>query len=466
MTDPICLNNQAPIGISSDCQYNLKTSSVRGRSYRGSIATSNKSTFAPQDTAILYIPCGRVGTFLDTNQTYLRFTVENTDSSDNFFVDNIASSFIERIDIFHGSNQIESIQGYNVLMSFLKDFQLNASESYGLSNVYGTSYEASPIDNRKGLLVAKGQKATFCIPLLCCMGILSDKMIPIGQCYSDIRIEITWASNKEAVCWEVAGPYDGAFKIDDCQLELQIVELSDEGMAMVESNTPFSQPVFMHSNSWRHYSSTLPATNVGMYSTLVPARFASLRGLVLCPRRALEMADFAAYSTSSRVNPCIQDYCFRIGSSIIPQRHVQLWNASNTGGCGEAFCEIQKFFHGFNHPEMSSSLAYSQYNVTDLATAIATIGGIAEAGLPVLSSSSLAATSYKNAFAIAQELELFANREGILSGLSTLSSQTFFEATIGFGTTNQGPQCAYTLDFFANFDQILVLQNGLLSVRF
>ena len=70
--------------------------------------------------------------------------------------------------------------------------------------------------------------------------------------------------------------------------------------------------------------------------------------------------------------------------------------------------------------------------------------------------------SYNNGFAIATELELFAGRSDILvSGLNTLSSQIFFE-----GAINTAPADTYTLDFYANYDHILVLENGILTARF
>ena len=70
----------------------------------------------------------------------------------------------------------------------------------------------------------------------------------------------------------------------------------------------------------------------------------------------------------------------------------------------------------------------------------------------------------KNAFAIAIELELWNQRSDVmLSGMNTLSQQVFFECNIA----NMGA-ASYTLDFYANYDHILVLdpQTGLLSVKY
>ena len=112
-------------------------------------------------------------------------------------------------------------------------------------------------------------------PLTCgSSGIQRSKSYPLSPSFGRIRSwcgkahphrsAIRWCSFgnfhfyctfQEAVVWNLAptnliNPYT----IIDFQLELQIVELSDEGQNMVESITPFSRPVYLHANSWKHYS--------------------------------------------------------------------------------------------------------------------------------------------------------------------------------------------------------------------
>jgi hypothetical protein len=130
MTDTSSLMLPTQLAVSSDCLYNLKPSSVRGRSYRASIPTSNKSTFTPGDQAILYIPGGRKNTYLDVTQSYLRFTVQNLDTTlvNYFFTDNNGACFINRLDTFHSGNNLDTIQAYNVLYAYILDMQLNIAE--------------------------------------------------------------------------------------------------------------------------------------------------------------------------------------------------------------------------------------------------------------------------------------------------------------------------------------------------
>ena len=135
---------------------------------------------------------------------------------------------------------------------------------------------------------------------------------------------------------------------------------------------------------------------------------------------------------------------------------MTLQNTSNTYGYAEAFAELQRSFHSLNHQEYAGQIDFTMYNVADTAdTAVA--GGGVTAGFTDTN-------SFKNSFAIALELELWNQRSDVmLSGMNTLSQQVFFECNIA----NMGA-ATYTLDFYANYDHILVLdpQTGLLSIKY
>ena len=328
--------------------------------------------------------------------------------------------------------------------------------------MYGTHPSVSSIGaSRQGGLIAKsGNQTTVCMPILSgTVGVLADKMLPLNLA-DDIRLEFTIESQNVGMVYSNASP-NTAWTITSMELELCIVEMSETGMSMIQSITPFSEPVFLHGSSYRHYVSTLASGSSGSYSTLVPARFASLKSLMLCPRRNTEVSAANAYSVASRINPNIQNYWWRVGSLIIPQKYVNVQNSANTGGYAEAFAEIQKSFHALNHSEFSGSIGSILYQVCDLSDN--TVGGGVSDGTSAVLAPNTGTNSYLNAFAIAQELESFAQRnDTILSGMNTLGSQVFFEANLNSTAT----AAAYTLDFFAYYDMIVILSDGLLSVKF
>lgn len=452
MTDSSSLL-QNRTSVTSDLQYSLKPSSGRGRAYRASILPTNASTFACGSTTILYVPCGRRGTFLDPQQSYLKFTVLNNDGTNTLWFDNGAWSPINRIDIFHGSNLLESIQQANVLYSFLYDFETNSSQRVGLSSVSGTN--TSVTYSRLGLPLGTSSGVTVAIPLLSgVIGMGLDKYLPVCALADDIRVEITWEAQTQGMVYSTAGT---AWSINGVELELTYIELQDESLQIVNEASPLNGSLFLHANSWRHYVSSLPSGTSGVYSTLVPSRQASLKSLVCLPRRATEIASATSYSISSRINPNFANYWWRIGANLIPQKYVQLINSNGTiRGFAEAYMEIQKMFHSMNHPEFAGCFPFIHYNVVD-SGADTTVGG---GGLVAISTAN---NSYLNGFAIGQNLETYSQKDDvIINGLNTLSSQVFFEAQI-----NTATNAAYTLDFYSNFDMILVKdETGILSVRF
>lgn len=442
MTDSSQLmpNNTA---ITSDLNYSLKPSATRSRSYRASILPTNKMTFNPGDTCVIYVPGGRRNTYLDPGQTYIRMTIKADLSA--CYVDGHGASVINRIDVFHGSNLLETIQGYNVLSNYILDCQASQGERKGLANLYGFDTGG---DRQGALIPGNGGLLTVCLPIFSgTVGVLSDKMLPIGMLSDDIRLEITFETLAQGVV--VTTGTSTSWTIVDFQLQLCIVELSDEGESMVRSVANPDEPIFLHGSSWRQFSAIIASGTTGSYSTLVPARFASLKQLACLPRRSTDAVS-TAYSISSRVNPNIEYYFWRVGSTIVPNKNVVLINSNNTGGFTEAYAELLKAWHSL-HTTQSSTAIGQAYNVAQTAIASASITAPNDT-----------ANSYKNGFVIAQELESFAQRSDVLlSGMNTLSSQIFFECNIGTALTT-----GYNLSFFANYDHILVLERGILSVKF
>ena len=136
----------------------------------------------------------------------------------------------------------------------------------------------------------------------------------------------------------------------------------------------------------------------------------------------------------------------------VTYKAVYLENSGNTGGYGEAYAELLKSWHDL-HTTANSTALGAEYAVADAA-----ITNCPQ--LPV--SGNVTSASFSNGFVIAQEMESFAQRSDVLlSGMNTLSSQIFFETTINTAPTN-----TYTLDFFAWYDHIMVIDRGIISIKY
>jgi hypothetical protein len=346
---------------------------------------------------------------------------------------------------------LESIQQYNVLSAYLVDFQTTTSSRAGLETIYGCT------SNRAGVTIPLGGcSSTFCMPIISgVVGNLCEKMLSLSLA-DDLRLEFTLEGLTQSAVGSIA--IVSPWSITSWELELNILELGDEGMNMVESITPFNEPIYIHGSSYRHYSSSLANGVVGTQSTLIPARFASLKQIIMCPRRVAEAQTAAtaavAYSISSRICPNVDSSAFRCGSLMVPQKQVFLKNSNTTGGYSEAFMELLKSQHSNADSTFAPSVTRSQYYMGDVTDASNSIVGGASG-----------ANSYGNAFAIAQEFESISNRNDImLSGTNTLNLQLFHDYTIGTAFTGGA---SYVVNYYALYDHIIVLDpTGLLSVKF
>jgi hypothetical protein len=136
--------------------------------------------------------------------------------------------------------------------------------------------------------------------------------------------------------------------------------------------------------------------------------------------------------------------------------------SSIQGTGAESYTELLKSFHALSSTDVNTSLLYNSYNVC--ATATSGWRGNATPGDQTAKQG-----THNNAFCIGLELESFSNRsDTILSGVSTLNSQIYFNANIVSGSTAGGTNnYNYTAHFFSHMDMILVIDEaGVMSAKF
>jgi hypothetical protein len=503
MSDPSQINVPINTALTSDMMLGLKPAAPRSRSYRLSVAPLNKNVFTSVDQIVFELPTGRAGTWLDQSQTYLKFSVQcqtntaitDTNIMNGVNVENTAYSFFNRLDIYHSSNLLEQISEYGQLSNMLLDLQLSQSEKAGLSSLIGSnsntvtytaplsavsvynsslsgSVTALPIGPTRSLCVPgdrSGQSLlstttintaapfTFCLPVLSgVIGVNASKMLPLGKLSSPLRLEFYTAANDDAIYYGSAGA-GATWQIINVELCCCYVELLDNF-----DNDRGTQ--YISTSTYRNSSTNLPAATSGEFTTLLPFRAASIKALYarfLPFVGAAQGGANAAYRKSASINPNISSYYFRVGSSIYPNKPVFLISGQQQSGA-EGYAELIKSFHALSSTQGNTSLLYNQYNVCATAR-----GGWAANFTP--STQLITPGTHNNSFAIGLELESFSNRnDTILSGVSTLNSQIYFNANLFTGTTAGGTNnYDYAVQFFSHMDMILVIdENGVMSAKF
>jgi hypothetical protein len=477
--------------LSQEFNYTPKPSSVNGRTFRVSIPASNAPTFTAGQTMIFNIPCGRRNCVMDPNSSYIRYTIKSTAAAQTattsaissylvngntaatatygagLYLDHNAYSIFNTTTLYSGSNMLEYVNGCNILYSYILDTNFSYSNALSSSLNYGMAVPDSYApDIRKGSLLANilpvtanatatsstiiSEQNTYCLPLL--SGLLgigsSGKMVPIYAINDVLRLEILLENQTQA--FAQVGGLTTTYSVINAELQLTFIELSEEGMSLINSTAPPSQPLFIVGNSFRHYVQTIKNATTGIFSCLVPSKLASLKALHILPRRSTEINSASSYSLSSRINPYFDYIVLKVSGTQIPQKPIYLQNTSTTGGYSEGLVEIDKCFGSLISTDKANLLFTNNYNVA--------VAANTTTGVLALSAGN---NSYLNAFALSVDLELFGSKDTIINGLNCLAESMYFEANI-----STDPGADFTLDFYASFDNLYILDStGYMSSR-
>lgn len=488
--------------LTSDMCLGLKpTCPVGSRSYRVNIPPSNKNVFTPGDTMIFDIN-GRPNSWLDQSQTYLKFSVQFSSTAiatansvgTGIFVENSAYSFIQRMDIFHQSNLLETINQYGQLANYLIDTTMSQGDKAGLSPmlltnpysntvttpatatgyaIYTPAQSIITAGDRSGLPVTSVATANIntapsyvaCLPVLSgVIGVNSSKMLPVKDLSAPINCQFVLSAKDDAIYYGLAGA--GAnWQLINCEMVCVFVEINDEKF----NRTDPSIPRYISSKTYRQTSATLAVGSVGQTDLLVGLRAASLTQLIARFRNQANATqganNTASYRLSSSVNPNISSYYWRVGNELVPRKPVYLINGVYCGTGAEGYAEVSKAFHGLGSTICNGSISHQQYNVIDMLANNALYGtnNWNTAFLPKAKGADGLPDTAGNAFSISTELEIFSNRsDTILTGISTLNAPLYLTLNILTATTPN----PYTVDIFGQMDMILVLQDGTLSAKY
>lgn len=441
MTD---VSNLLPNALSVPSEMKLgemKPSMVASRSYYTSVSPQSSSTsIAPGSTITFRIPAGRRNTFLDPTQSYLRLTVKNNDATNAIVFDGSAYSVINRMTVTHAGNVVDDILNYNVIANYYLNQQLSASEKIGLSSMLGLDTTGT----KAGWSIPTSDQYTACLPLLGSIFLGSSKLIPVGLLNDDIQVDLYTETTLKAF-YAAAAVSD--YTITNVQLNLCYVEISDEAMNQVAAT--YGQQIYIATETFRSAPITIDSTVSGNYSSLVPARYSSLKALHFIPRSSADQVQ-ASYALVSNVNPNISEFQLRVGNVTTPNRPIQLQN-TYVGGFAEGFVNTQRAFHALGMLEINPCYSLSDYNRAQ--TAIT--------DTPVQARVAAGSGAHANSFTIGFELESVAHKDSVLiSGMNTLSAPVFADMTFyaAAGAT-------YEITSVHHIDSILVIENGIMSVR-
>lgn len=402
----------ANVVFSDALRYAQKPRAAEGEIKRATVPSYNKSTFNPQDIIQFQIPTRRPNQVLSGRQSYLKFTINNPDEG-AMAADYTADSFIEALELYHGSNLLEQVRQYGTLSCLIRDWQGNTN----VSAIMEGQHQTTP---RSGATIAAtGGSLTVCLPIMSgIIGALSPMFFPAYACANgDLRLELTLAS---VAAGAVSALGVSAWTISNPELVLEYVELSPAAIAKLPKELSYDF------ESFENVSATIPAGTANEH-TLVPFSLASVKTLWSIYRFTTNMTSATAKTVSNRPNPQLAEWQFEVGGKIMPPVPVRT--------TVETFSEALKAQHGLGVVDDLVNITKAQY---ERATAGATDA----------------------AFAIGLDLEYLTSGAGkAKSGVDVRGVDIFLEQRWAAATDQ-----AYRLDTFAMFDGTLSIRNGQCSV--
>lgn len=204
-----------------------KQRAVSSRASRQIIPCSNGVTFNAGQTARIDLSGNQMATYLDMQDSYLKFTLNNGDGSAIQLES--AYALIDRLEILCDGATVSSVAQYGACVHSYLDTEVGSDWKQGLGRgLAGTHFSANRL-----VQIASGGSKTFCIPLVLTPIFQANKYWPM-MARSSLSIRITWASAAKGT---IGGATDAEITINPCEFVGSFVRLSAEANAMVMANT-------------------------------------------------------------------------------------------------------------------------------------------------------------------------------------------------------------------------------------
>ena len=476
-------------------KYGGKIESAPSRSSRLNLAPQNGTgNYNLGDTIIFNLPC-RNNVLLVPSESYLKLNLKVTNSdaqTGSYRFDSCgAHSIIRQIRIWSGSNLLSDIDSYSTLAKMLFDLQVPTSASYGKysalagtrSDLVITSTGQTPVvgagtvvngvtvtqtgagivsselagvlnslvvsQSNNGDLFTAGllsgsssTTTTYCLNLITLLGALcQNNYFPLFACQnSTIRMEITLHDNLQKIFGLATTSATlglGSLTVSNVEYVCNLIELGDGAMSMVNDSLQ-GQPLQFVVGDWRNFQYTTAVTANALINVPIAAKFASLKSLFMVTR---DQFNKATYYPNSSITCGLLSYYYRVGAQIIPSK------APNSQP--EFFSELMKAIASMSDLSHMPSIDKASYAI---------VASNAQTPATIANGSTSSGSFY-----IGIDMESYPNasKQTCYAGWNSNSDDIF--CSLQYGTTTA---TSMRFDSFANFDTLLVFENGVAYARF
>ena len=286
---------------------------------------------------------------------------------------------------------------------------------------------------------------SYCLNLITLAGtLLHDRYFPLFACTSaPSRMEIQLVNNALIplnchTVLDVTSP----LTLTNVEYVAQFMELSDNAMSIINSSLG-GNPLQFTFNDYRNYAYNyaLPAAAAVSLSMPIPAKFSSLKSILVAIRDAANIGAATKYGYSSNRFGLLS-YYFRIGSVIYPPKQPD--------SVPEFFSEVLKAIGSMSDLNYNPSIELASYS-QDVPAANDEVA--ANVG-----------TIHSGSFYIGIDLENYvaSDKTQIFAGHNSNTDDIYFVPIMNAAAAVASAR----FDAYAMFDSVLVLENGTCYVKF
>ena len=459
--------------LPKNLKYQNKVESATANAYTSNIAPQNGTgPYTAGQTIIVNIPT-RNNLCLIGSESTLKFSLTATNSAGAATtyvrLDRAgANGMIQRLRLYSGSNLLEDVDNYGLLMANLISLQksnANVRGKYNVSNgtraddvvvcpttaatganaTFGRSYICPGGELLSTAAVAADGITTarfYSISLLSILGTLGSQYIPLfAMTSSPLRLEIQLVdSANKFICSDKAL---AGFTINNVEYIASFLELSDSSMEVINSSLG-GQPLQYVVPSFRNYvyTSYLPSGGAQI-NVPIAAKFSSLKSLFGIMRDDAKTKNATFFPLSSG-HFGLSSYNLRIGSKIIP--------AKAPSSITEFFIEACKAIGSVSDINHQPTINMYSYNVSTSAANTETVAAHSD-------------TAISSNFLVGCDMEVYANAEkdAIFSGYNSLNDDIFCQTVLAGTGSNVA---SLRFDFYALYDSLLICENSTAYVKF
>lgn len=371
--------------------------------------------------------------FLVPDSIYIRYTGSITTAgtaitagASSFMIGCPVYTPINRVDVQVGSQTIDTIQSYNVLMNMLTNTTLDVAQKYGQQASFGyialaggAVTNAVPtleqLDGRELPWALGTQVYSVGAPL---MSVLSncERLLPLFA-MPQVRIVLTVESIAN-MFFQSQTQSVSAFSMSNVELCYKVVDMGGRVEEMVRS---MGDKIYIKSQSFSCASQTLGSGSNGYNELVFNQRYASCKSIFALnggTTASSQNKAFDSYDITSNNG----DYSFLVGGVIYPQKPIS--TAVNRAG---ALMELKSALGSVYDKNNSFSINAIEYSYISNGTT---------------------SPSAPAKFYIGTSLEKL-NSDSLLTGISTQNSAISYRLSLGTATSQ-----AHTITLVVNYDAL------------